>query len=86
MRARHARARMPYCMPRILVTTEPGEDPDAVVMLSERIATSDIASEHFAAHLIQRIAWALADAESKEHRPIQLAPIRARWPSHPAHP
>ena len=70
-------------MPRILVTTEPGDDPDAVVMLSERIATSDIASEHFAAHLIQRIAWALADAESNEHRPIDLAGVR--WASSHAH-
>jgi hypothetical protein len=38
-------------------------------MLSERIATSDLASEHFAAQLIQRINWALADAESNECEP-----------------
>jgi hypothetical protein len=55
-------------------------------MLSERIATSDLASEHFAAHLIQRLAWALADAENNEHRPIKLAPVRARWASNHAHP
>jgi hypothetical protein len=58
-------------MPRILITTEPGELPDAAVMLSERIATSDLASDHFAAQLIQRIGWALADAESDERDPIE---------------
>jgi hypothetical protein len=73
-------------MPRILITTEPADNPDAVVMLSERIATSDLASEHFAAHLIQRLAWALADAENNEHRPIKLAPVRARWSSNHVHP
>jgi hypothetical protein len=57
-------------MPRIFITTEPGDLPDAAVMLSERIATSDLASDHFAAQLIQRIGWALADAESNERDPI----------------
>ena len=28
------------------------------------------ASDHFAAQLIERIGWALADAESTEHQPI----------------
>ncbi len=58
-------------MPRILVTTEPVEKPDAGVMLDERIATSDLTSDYFAAQLIQRIGWALADAEATECQPIQ---------------
>jgi hypothetical protein len=56
-------------MPRILITTEPVDKPDVLVMLDERIATSDLASDHFAGQLIQRLAWALADAESTEHTP-----------------
>ena len=56
-------------MPRILVATEPTEKPDAGVMLDEHIATSDLASDHFAAQLIQRIGWALVDAENTEHQP-----------------
>jgi hypothetical protein len=28
-----------------------------------------VASDHFAGQLIQRIAWALADAETTEHKP-----------------
>jgi hypothetical protein len=56
-------------MPRILVATEPTDKPDVGVMLDERIATSDLASDHFAAQLIQRIGWALVDAEKTEHQP-----------------
>jgi len=54
-------------MPRILVTTEPIEKPDLGVMLDEHVATSDLASNHFAAQLIERIGWALHDAEKTEH-------------------
>jgi hypothetical protein len=57
-------------MPRILITTETSETPDTLVMLDERIAASDLTSDHFAGHLIQRIAWALADAETTEHEPV----------------
>jgi hypothetical protein len=57
-------------MPRIFITTEPMNMPDAGVMLDERIASDDLASDHFAAQLIERIGWALADAESTEHQPI----------------
>lgn len=53
-------------MPRILVTTEPVDKPDAGVMLDEKIATTDLASNHFAGQLIERIGWALLDAETTE--------------------
>jgi hypothetical protein len=56
-------------MPRILITTERVDNPDVLVMLDERIATSDLASDHFAGQLIERLAWALADAENTEHKP-----------------
>jgi len=56
-------------MPRIFVTTERVRKPDAGVMLDEHIATSDLASDHFAAQLIERIGWALVDAESTERTP-----------------
>jgi len=57
-------------MPRMLVMTEPAEQARAEVMLSEHVATGDIASDHFAAQLVERIAWALADAERLERRSI----------------
>ncbi|TMK25682.1 MAG: hypothetical protein E6G62_04560 [Actinobacteria bacterium] len=65
-------------MPRILITTERADNPDVLVMLDERIATSDLSSGHFAGQLIERIAWALADAESTEHEPAdQVERLRA---------
>ena len=38
-------------------------------LADEHIATSDLASDHFAAQLIERIGWALVDAESTERTP-----------------
>ena len=57
-------------MPRMLIMTEPAEQAPAEVMLSEHVATGDVASDHFAAQLVERIAWALADAEQAERRLI----------------
>ena len=57
-------------MPRMLIMTEPAEQAPAEVMLSEHVATGDVASDHFAAQLVERIAWALADAEKAERRLI----------------
>jgi len=51
-------------MPRILVTAASLDEADPGVMLDERVATSDLSSDHFAAQLIERIGWALADAEN----------------------
>ena len=56
-------------MPRMLVTTEPLDRSDREVVLDEHIATSDLDSDHFAAQLVERIGWALADAETVEQRP-----------------
>jgi hypothetical protein len=56
-------------MPRILVTTEPVGTPDSAVLLDERVAPGDISSDHFAAQLVERIGWALVDADTVEHEP-----------------
>lgn len=57
-------------MPRIVVTTEPrGSRSKAAVLLDERIVTDDLASGHFAAQLIERIGWALLDADGTEQKP-----------------
>jgi hypothetical protein len=53
-------------MPRILVTTETLQEQDATMLLDERIAPSDLESDHFAEQLIERIGWALFDAEDSE--------------------
>ncbi len=53
-------------MARILITTEPGWAPSDNVVFDERIVTSDLDSGHFASRLIERIGWALADADDVE--------------------
>jgi len=62
-------------MARIIVTTEPSESPDPVlygevpVLLDERIDAVHLSTEHAAMQLIERITWAVIDAESAERAP-----------------
>jgi hypothetical protein len=55
-------------MPRIRITTDPTGSPDVAVVLDERIAVSDLESAHFAGALVERIGWAVADADDAERR------------------
>jgi hypothetical protein len=57
-------------MPRILVTTDAVHQRGETMTLSEHVAASDLASAHFAAQLIERLGWAVADAEGVEHAPL----------------
>jgi hypothetical protein len=52
-------------MPRIEVLTEV-RGHDARPMLSEHVPAELLADEHFADQLIERLGWALADAEDEE--------------------
>jgi hypothetical protein len=51
-------------MPQIIVTadklTEDGEPP---IMFRERVSVSDFESDHFAAQLVERLGWAVGDAD-----------------------
>jgi hypothetical protein len=54
-------------MPRVIVTTEPSERrEDAPVLLDERVDSVHLSSDLGAAQLIERIAWAVSDAEHAE--------------------
>ncbi len=53
-------------MPRIIVITEPTAEHDGVALHSERVRAADLESTHFANQLIERVTWAIADAESAE--------------------
>jgi len=64
-------------MPRIIVTTEPSLlHTDAPLLLDEQVHSVHLNSGHAAAQLIERLAWAVSDAEAAE---------RAH-PRHPARP
>jgi len=53
-------------MARIIVTTDAAERRDAPVLLEERVYPVHVASGHAAAQLMERLAWAISDAEDTE--------------------
>ena len=57
-------------MPQIIVMADRSRDrgKDAV-MLKERVNVADFESDHFAAQLVERLGWAVSDANDVEHAP-----------------
>jgi hypothetical protein len=55
-------------MPRIIVQANHSDGDSGRVTLSERVVANHLHDEHYAAQLIQRLAWAAIDAERLEHR------------------
>jgi hypothetical protein len=54
-------------MPRIIVTTDPSRLPaDASVWLDEHVHSVHLSTDHAAAQLVQRLAWAIGDAEGAD--------------------
>jgi hypothetical protein len=53
-------------MPHIIVVADRRQDPEEAVMLRERISSSDLESQHFAVHLLERLEWAVGDAHEAE--------------------
>jgi hypothetical protein len=52
-------------MPRIIVATEDSHIPDGVgITLDEDVRTVHLSTGHAASQLVERIAWAVRDAES----------------------
>jgi hypothetical protein len=81
-------------MPRIIVTTQPSELPaDAEVLLDEDICSIHLSTSHAANQLVERLSWAISDAEAMEsnHReePQTFSPRslpRTARPEPNAHP
>ncbi|MBV9836503.1 MAG: hypothetical protein JO156_00175 [Solirubrobacterales bacterium] len=54
-------------MPQIIVMADPpAKDGKATVMLRERVNVTDFESDHFATQLVQRLGWAVGDANQAE--------------------
>jgi hypothetical protein len=53
-------------MPRIIVQSDSSTLPLAEITLSERIIAANMQSAHYRRQLVERLAWALADAEELE--------------------
>jgi hypothetical protein len=62
-------------MPRVLVTTQPDgrstATKDSPVLLNEAVSPAHLEDDHAAAQLIERIAWAVSDAEDVETKQPQ---------------
>jgi hypothetical protein len=57
-------------MPQIIVMADRSSSPeDRAVMLRERVNVSDFESDHFAAQLVERLGWAVSDADEAEQSP-----------------
>ena len=53
-------------MPQIIVIADtPAEDGDPPIMFRERVSVSDFESQHFATQLVERLGWAVGDADSR---------------------
>ena len=64
-------------MPQIVVTASaPERRSRGREVMRERVTPSDLESELFVSHLVERIEWALADADSIECRERRRAANR----------
>lgn len=53
-------------MPTIIVMTTSTTEDDSAITLQEDVKPAHLASEHHAAQLVERIGWAVTDAEADE--------------------
>ena len=54
-------------MPQIIVTADsPTDSSEGAVMWRERITAADLESRHFARQLLERLGWAVSDADDAE--------------------
>ena len=64
-------------MPRIIVTTDPSQrGDDASVLLDECVHSVHFSSDLATAQLVERIAWAVSDAEHAERARHPLTAAR----------
>ena len=59
-------------MARIMVTTDQGERPSPPVLLDECVRPEHLSDDHSAAQLIERLGWAINDAEERAGHPAQV--------------
>ena len=74
-------------MPRVIVTTDPSDaPPDTAILLDERVESVHLSTGHAAAQLVERLAWAIRDAEDAESSPRSRRPrVRGDVPSRLSH-
>jgi hypothetical protein len=61
-------------MPRIMVVTHTANGRDATVFLAERLRAVQLDDAHYAGQLVERLKWAVEDAEHAEREAAIHAP------------
>ena len=63
-------------MPQILVTADnPRADGEPIVMFIERVSVRDFESDHFQAQLVERLGWAVGDADAAEQAQLEAGDV-----------
>jgi hypothetical protein len=69
-------------VPQIIVTADRGAAfGEGTVTLRERVSVADFESEHFATQLVERLGWAVGDADHVERVSESNAADRLSVPS-----
>jgi hypothetical protein len=66
LRVTHDQSRGDF-MARIIVTADSTPDRAAPVLMDESVYSIHLHNEHNAAQLIERLGWAISDAEDTQH-------------------
>jgi hypothetical protein len=70
-------------MPRIIVTTDPVSSDlsdETPVLLDEQVHSVHLSTSHAATQLVERLAWAVKDAESAERERLSQRRLRQDRP------
>lgn len=67
-------------MPQIIITTDGPRETRAIEVHRERIIPADVETETASSLLVERIGWALSDADQLEHKPEPAADVTKRRP------
>jgi hypothetical protein len=59
-------------MPRVIVTTDRTERGDTTVLLDEQIRSVHLNTDHSARQFVERLGWAISDAEELPLGPQRL--------------
>jgi hypothetical protein len=65
----------------LIVADAPGEAQQGTVVYRERVASTDLESSHFSGQLVERVGWAVRDADRLEHEnrlPLTASPKTSR--------
>jgi hypothetical protein len=64
-------------MPHILVVTDSADARGGTVVYRERISIADLRSDQFSGQLVERVGWAVGDANNLERESRHLHHIEA---------